>query len=175
DGHKSTMGPYMGIKNVCPSMKVSTQGSVEVATDYFRGMIDWCKQYRGYKEDGTVDVPFDVINFHTYRTDAGGEQWGEATTGMSPEMSGYYEEVFELRKLVQDNCPQVELFLGESGYDWNQGSPHKAPPIGGKSSLEVFGDWILRTALESARAGVDYISFYQLYDDDGTGESEIQY
>lgn len=175
DGHKGALGPGVGVKQADPNMLVCTMGAISVSYEYFRSVIDWCKQYRGYREDGTVDVPFDIIQYHRYNNDEGGGQHGSATTGKSPEESNMYEDVVRLKELVAEFCPEVLIMCGENGYDWNQGSIQKAPPIGSKTALQVIGDWELRTALEMARARVDINTFYQLLDDDPTGESTIQY
>src|SRR5690606_18735981 len=74
DGHKGTMGIDVGVKNADPSMLVCTQGAVGTGYDYFKGVIDWCKQHRGYNQDGSVDVPFDIIQYHRYNNDDNSSQ-----------------------------------------------------------------------------------------------------
>lgn len=175
DGHKGAYGEDVGIKTADPTMLVATMGTIEVNPDYFMGIIDWSRQHRGYLPNGEVDVPFDIINFHSYRNDANGSQFGNATTGVAPEITDLYDDVIRLREIVAKYFPSKKIQWGETGYDWNQGSVQKAPPIGSKTSLEVFGDWILRSSLEAGRIGLDYITFYELYDDDPTGLSTTQY
>ena len=53
DGNKNTMGPGVGIKNADSTMKVVMAGTALATTDYLKGMVDWCRQHRGYKADGT--------------------------------------------------------------------------------------------------------------------------
>ena len=48
------MGPAIGIKNADPAMKVVIAGLV-TGSDYVKGMVDWCKEFRGYKADGSVN------------------------------------------------------------------------------------------------------------------------
>lgn len=175
DGHKGMLGNNVGIKTADPNMQVSTMGTIEVNPSYFQGIIDWSKQYRGYLPNGQVDVPFDVINFHSYRNDAGGSQHGSATTGVCPEQSNLYEDISRLSLLVAKYFPDKKIVWGEFGYDWNQNSIQKAPPIGSKTTFEVSGDWLLRSILEAGRAGIDIITIYQMYDDDVTGENPTQY
>lgn len=169
DGHKGKMGPGVGIKNICPSIKVSTCGTAGIDTKYFQGIIDWSKQYRGYRPDGSIDVPFEAINFHTYRNDGSNEQYeGPRSRGACPEVTNYFTQVSEITKLVKEYFGgSIELILGETGYDHNQQSVQKAIPIGSKSIQQVQADWILRTTLESARANINYITVYQAYDDSG--------
>lgn len=175
DGHKGLLGNDVGVKQADPTMLVSTQGAVSVGYDYFKGVIDWCKQYRGYKPDGTVDVPFDIIQYHRYNNDDNSMQHGGATTGVCPEGSGLYEDVSRLKELLEANCPQVMLMCGETGYDWNQGSVQRAVPIAPKDVYQVIADWEFRTILETARAGVDMLTFYEITDNDPTGASTTQY
>lgn len=175
DGHKGTLGNNVGIKTADPDMMVSTMGTIEVNPSYFQGIIDWSKQYRGYLPNGEVDVPFDVINFHSYRNDAGGTQHGSATTGVCPEQSNLYEDISRLSLLVSEYFPSKKIIWGELGYDWNQDSIQHAPPIGSKTTFEVIGDWLLRSLLIAGRAGIDIVTIYQLYDDDPTGQNPTQY
>ncbi len=57
------------------------------------------------------------------------------------------------------------MWLTETGYDVNQGSPFKAIPIKNKSAQETQADWILRTSLLYARTGIEWVFFYGMYDD----------
>lgn len=175
DGHKGTLGNNVGVKTADPDMLVATMGTIEVSPSYFQGIIDWSKQYRGYLPNGEVDVPFDCINFHSYRNDAGGSQHGSATTGVSPEQSNLYNDIVRICNMVSEYFPNKKVIWGELGYDWNQQSIQKAPPIGTKTTFEVAGDWLLRSLLIAGRAGIDVVTIYQLYDDDSTGQNPTQY
>src|SRR5438045_9090349 len=70
DGHKGTLGHGAGIKKADPNIVVVMGGTASNSTDYLRGIIDWCKEFRGYKPDGSVDLCFDVINYHSYSNTA---------------------------------------------------------------------------------------------------------
>ncbi|WP_240543764.1 hypothetical protein [Spirosoma foliorum] len=76
DGHKNTLGPGVGVKNADPSVTVVMGGMSTATTDYIRAMIDWCKEFRGYRPDGSVNLCWDVINQHLYANDAQSSQGG---------------------------------------------------------------------------------------------------
>jgi hypothetical protein len=165
DGHKNKMGPGVGVKNADPSMKVVMAGLATPTKDYIMGMIDWCKEHRGYKPDGTVDLPWDIINYHFYANDASTNPEKEQTAGIAPEAAkadSFASEFINATRLFAGDMP---VWVTETGYDINPGSQQKAPAINGKKAEEVQADWILRTSLLYARAGVQKLFFYQLYDD----------
>src|SRR5207244_8269143 len=56
DGNKQKLGAAIGVKNADPNMQVVTGGLASANTDYIRGMIDWCKEFRGYKSNGAVNL-----------------------------------------------------------------------------------------------------------------------
>ncbi|UHG89748.1 carbohydrate-binding protein [Spirosoma oryzicola] len=171
DGHKNTMGPGVGVKNADPSVKVVIGGlaSASSGSDYIKGMIDWCKQYRGYKADGTVNLCWDVVNYHMYSDNTSSSQSGNSTRGAAPEVTPINRIAEDFRKTTHLQSYDMPLWVTEAGFDVNQGSPLRAIPIGSKSALETQGDWILRTALFYARQGIEKVFFYQLYDDNATG------
>ncbi len=166
DGHKNTMGPGVGIKNADPSMVVVMGGltSLVSGTDYVRGMIDWCKEFRGYKPDGHVDLCWDVINYHLYSDNANSMQSGSSTRGATPELSVATQVARNVVKMAYEACYGMPVYISETGYDLHPGSPLKAIPIGSKSALITQADWNLRTALMYAREGIDRVDFYQTYD-----------
>lgn len=163
DGHQGTMGTGVGVKNADPTMRVVMGGIASTETDYIRAIIDWCKEFRGYRADGTVDLCFDVINYHMYANDAQSSQNGYPTRGAAPEVSGAGDAADAFVALAREYG--VEVWITETGYDINPHSPIRAIPIGTKSTLEVQADWILRTALLNARHGISRTFFYQTYDE----------
>ena len=162
DGHKNTMGPGVGVKNADPSMLVVMGGTAAPQDDYVRGIIDWCKEYRGYKADGSVNLCFDVINYHCYANATGASQSTASARGAAPELTkiGNYADAL----VALGRQYHKEVWVTEAGYDVNQGSPLHAPPIGDKNPEQVQADWILRTALFYARHGVSRLFLYQTYD-----------
>ena len=168
DGHKNTMGPAIGIKNADPSMQVVIAGLV-TGSDYVKGMVDWCKEFRGYKADGSVNLCWDVVNFHLYTDNSSSSQSGTSTRGAAPEVTIANTIVDGFVKVSHDVSQDMPVWITEAGYDVHQESPLKAIPIGSKTAQETQGDWILRTSLFSARHGISKVFFYQMYDDNNGG------
>jgi endoglucanase len=170
DGDKNKMGPGVGVHSADPSMKVVMAGLAMPSTDYLRGMIDWCKEYRGYRSDGSVDCPWDVINYHFYANDASTDPSKHQTTGIAPELAradSFAREFINTSHLYLHDMP---VWVTETGYDINPASPQKAAATPGKQATETQADWILRTSLLYARSGIQKVFFYQLYDDNaGSG------
>lgn len=149
DGHKNSMGTGTGVKNADPNMLVVMGGLVSNVADPIRGIVAWSKTNRGYRPDGSVDVPFDVINYHTYV----GENPDTSSIGSTADIM--------LEVAAELNVP---VFITETGYDTNQGSPIKAPVIGSKSADQVRADWILRSMIIYSRKKIQRVFIYQDYD-----------
>ncbi|HEY0053799.1 MAG TPA: T9SS type A sorting domain-containing protein, partial [Pedobacter sp.] len=170
DGHKNTMGPGIGIKNADPSMKVVIAGLVSPVTDYTRGMVDWCKEFRGYNPDSTVNLCWDIVNYHAYSNDAQSSQDGNNTRGAAPEKGGLAQVADMYLQFAHESSNDQEVWVTETGFDSHPGSSLRAIPIADKTVEQVRGDWILRTSLLYARQGIKRCFFYSLYDlgTDGT-------
>jgi endoglucanase len=132
-------------------------------------MVDWCKEFRGYKADGSVNLCWDVVNFHLYTDNASSSQSGTSTRGAAPEVTTANTILDNFVKVSHDVSQDMPVWITEAGYDVHQESPLKAIPIGSKTALETQGDWILRTSLFSARHGISKVFFYQMYDDNNGG------
>lgn len=165
DGHKKALGPGVGVKNADSKMLVVMGGLASASTDYVRGMIDWCKEFRGYKADGTVNLCWDIVNYHLYANDARYAPNAWPTTGIAPELSINDSVAAAFIQMVHEYAADMPVWITETGYDLNQGSPQKAIPIGNKTAMETQADWIVRTALTYARSGIQRLFFYQLVDD----------
>jgi len=168
DGHKNTMGPAIGVKNADPNMKVVIAGLV-TGSDYVKGMVDWCKEFRGYKADGSVNLCWDIVNFHLYTDNGSSSQSGQSTRGAAPEVTIANTILDKFVEVSHDISQDMPVWITEAGFDVHQESPLKAIPIGNKTALETQGDWILRTSLFSARHGISKVFFYQMYDDNLSG------
>ncbi len=173
DGHKNTMGPGVGVKNADPTMKVVMGGLASANPEYVMGMIEWCKINRGYRADGSVDICWDVINYHWYSHDASAIPSGVPTRGMAPEKNNTFEKARAFVELSKKYCGNIPVWVTEAGYDANPNSPLRAIPIGSKNILATQADWILRTSFLYARAGIQRLFFYQAYDDNF--ENPVQY
>ena len=87
DGNMGKLGKDAGVKTADPNMVVVMGGLASASTDYVQKMIDWCKKNRGYKKDGSVNLCFDVINYHLYSNNGDVRTHKRATTGIAPELS----------------------------------------------------------------------------------------
>ena len=163
DGNHNTMGPGVGVKNADPTMMVVMAGTAGITTDFVRGMIDWSREFRGYRGGG-VDIPWDVTNYHFYSNDADYTPYKKQTTGVAPELS---KAAAVARNFVQMAHTYAigPVWVTEAGYDINQQSPQKAVPIKDKTALQTQADWTLRTSLLYARAGIQKVFYYELMDD----------
>lgn len=168
DGNKNTMGPNVGVKNADPNMQVVMGGLASPNPDYVKGMVEWCRQYRGYRPDGSVNLCWDVINYHHYSNDAGSSQAGNPTRGMAPEVSDAGQVAQSFLAMAHQYAGDMPVWITETGFDQNQGSPLKAVAIGSRTVEQTQADWILRTSLAYARWGVERVFLYQLYDDNPT-------
>lgn len=170
DGHKGQLGPGAGVKNADTSMKVVIAGMANPNTDYVRGMIDWCKEFRGMKPDGTVDLPWDIINYHYYSNDASDITGKRQTKGVAPELSRAEAIAGEFIQMAHQYAGDMPVWVTEAGYDINLSSPQRAISLNGRPTQETQADWILRTSLTYARAGIQKLFFYELKDDnEGNG------
>lgn len=166
DGHKNTMGPGVGVKNADPNMKVVMAGLSFARPDYVRGMIDWCKEFRGYNADGSVNLCWDVVNYHLYADNANSSTQGSnSTRGAAPEVSEAGKIAKDFIQMSHEYLNDMPVWISELGYDLNQGSPLKAIPVGDKSEYITQADWILRSALMYNRLGLERTFFYEVYDD----------
>lgn len=171
DGHKGTMGKGVGVKNADSSIKVAMGGIARPDVNFVKGMVEWCKENRGYNADGSVNLCFDIINYHMYSND--NTNWFSKFTskkrGMAPELNNMGKIADSFVDLAKTLGPKVEVWSTELGYDLRPQSVQRAIPIGTKSVLLTQADWIIRSSLLYARHGIDRIFFYQLFDDDAPG------
>lgn len=171
DGHKGKLGPGVGVKNADPNMKVVMAGLADPGTGYIMAMIDWCKEYRGYRADGSVDVPWDIINYHYYANDAN-TTGKEQTTGVAPELTTTAQVANEFMMFSQQHCGGMPVWVTEAGYDVHPQSVQRATAVGKKDVLLTQADWTLRTSLLYARCGIERVFYYELYDDNATNATK---
>ena len=166
------MGPGVGVKNADPSMQVVMGGVASPVPDYFVGMVDWCREFRGYNADGSVNLCWDVINYHVYPDNANSMQGG-GSRGAAPEVAHMDTIASKFIKAAHTFAKDMPVWVTETGYDLNQGSVLKAIPIGSKTAAQTQADWVLRNSLLYARMGVERTFFYMIDDQDTS--STIQF
>jgi hypothetical protein len=126
DGHKGALGNNVGVKTADPNMSLSMPGLAVATFEEILSMLDWFRENRGYKQDGSIDIPFDCINYHMYSNDAGSNQYGSATRGMPPETSGFSDTMKYFTNLSDEHMKGMPIILGEYGYDISQFSNQRA-------------------------------------------------
>ncbi len=166
DGHRGAMGRTVGIRNADPGMRLVMGGLARPEIEYLKAMKLWADFHRG------GDFPADVVNLHHYSNDAGG-QGGRPTVGVSPEADGLRERFQRVVEWRDRFLPGKEVWVSEFGYDTNPKSTQHAPAIGTADAQEVQGQWIVRSFLALAAAGVDRAQVYMLRDVDAN--STVQY
>ena len=166
DGHLDSLGITKGIKNADTTAKMVMGGLAQINVDYIKAIKLWADHHRN------GEVPFDVINVHHYSNDGGG-QFGGGSAGISPEDDQLKEKMKALVDYRNQYMPDKEVWISEFGYDINPSSPQKAPAIDTTPAEEVQGQWIIRSYLELAAAGVDRAALFMLRDVDIN--SNIQY
>ncbi|AOM80326.1 hypothetical protein [Pedobacter steynii] len=172
DGHKGTMGKGVGVKNADPSIKVAMGGIAKPDVNFVKDMVEWCKKNRGYRADGSVNLCFDIINYHMYSNDNTSwfSKFSSKKRGMAPELNNMGKIADSFVDLARTlGPPNVEVWSTELGYDLREQSIQRAIPIGSKSAQLTQADWIVRSSLLYARHGVSRIFFYQLFDSDEPG------
>ena len=172
DGDKGRLGKNVGVKNADPNIKVVMAGLAKADPNYVRTMVNWCRVHRGYRADGSVNLCFDVINYHYYSSNAKPNSTDFGTEGVAPELAQTAELADAFVRLGKQY--HLPVWVTESGYDINQGSPQKAIPIGNKPALVTQADWIIRTSLLYARHGVNKVFYYELFDDNSTNSTQFE-
>jgi endoglucanase len=165
DGDQHKLGQGVGVKTADSNMKVVMAGLAAPTTEYVRGMVDWCKEFRGYKSDGSVNLAWDVINYHYYANDASIDPTAQQTTGIAPELAGTAACAATFIAVASNCCKGMPVWVTEAGYDINEGSIQRAPAIKKRTAEETQADWTLRTSLLYAATGVQQLFFYELTDD----------
>ena len=165
DGDQGRLGATFGVKAADPAAKMVMGGLsgaygngavwVTSITDYLDGVRAWSTAHRG------GSFPADVINVHYYSFGPGGGQ-----PALSPEDDGVETKLAAITAYRDANLPGKEVWWTEFGYDTNQGSVLRAPPLGGNSAEVVQGQWLVRELLAGLGAGIDRSTIYLLRDSD---------
>lgn len=170
DGDKGRLGKGVGVKTADPNMKVVMGGIATANPEFVRAMINWCRVHRGLRPDGSIDICFDVINYHYYANNTEPGSNKQANIGVAPELTG--AATLADRFVMLGKRYHLPVWITEAGYDLNQGSPQRAIPIGNKPPLITQADWIIRTAFMYARHGIQRVFFYELYDDNSANPTQ---
>ncbi|RXZ80854.1 hypothetical protein EBB07_16715 [Paenibacillaceae bacterium] len=174
DGHQGTMldsnnESTFGVKQADPNATFVMAGladaSLSYSLDYIKAVKLWGEQNRD-ANGINGSFPGDVINLHVYTFN---DEW----KGLSPEAFGLKNKLKVFTDYRNRYLPDKEVWVSEFGYDVNPGSPISAQPIVNTanqvnySSEEVQAQWLTRSYLEIAAAGVERAQMYMIRDTDG--------
>jgi hypothetical protein len=154
--------PNVGLKASGSSALVSLGGLAESEPYILYQIMEWSKQHRGYRVDGTIDLPFDVYSFHCYSSLEGQRQGVQG--GIAPEygMAPYYKRLDEIRN---HNFPWLRIHLGEWGWDISANSSLNAPAFGQYSANQTSAMWTVRNLLLMGEFHIDASSYYRIKSD----------
>ncbi|WEA02201.1 hypothetical protein [Mucilaginibacter sp. SJ] len=165
DGNKGKLGKNAGVKNADPNMKVVIGGLATADVNFVKKMVEWCRTNRGYRADGSINLCFDIINYHYYNNNGNILTHQSATFGLPPELSMAGQIADSFVQYANSFVKPIPVWVTESGYDINKGSYQRALYVGKKTPKSTQADWILRTSLLYIRHGIQRVFYYQLFDD----------
>lgn len=159
DGHKNAFA-NTGAKQADSTIDVLLPGLATDKIDQVLGIIDEARRVRGYNADGTINLPFNVINIHIYSTPGG--QYASGVKGGIPPEQGMIPQVKMFVSMLQRLAPHCKLYVSEWGWDQNKNSPYHAGIFGPYDREAVGGMWLVRGMLTMDAAGVDRATYYTL-------------
>ncbi|MFN8207984.1 MAG: hypothetical protein U0T82_11335 [Bacteroidales bacterium] len=167
DGHMGAMGQGMGIKTADTSMLVILAGLGTLDTSYIKAIKFWCDNYR------KGSFPADVISFHHYCNTSGGQGFIGGSKGVSPEADDFKGRMQRLVEWRNRNLPDCQVWITEFGWDALPGTAqsaagHKLFPVK-YTAEDLQADWLVRSYLAGAAAGIDRMSMFMLRDEPGEG------
>lgn len=153
DGHLGSLGAGYGAKTADPNIKFVMAGLAEMSLEYIQAMKLWSDTYRN------GSFPADVINLHHYSNVSGGQE-ANLKEAISPEDDSLKYKLAKIVEYRDRYLPGKEIWLSEFGYDTNPNSPQGVKPIGNNDVFEVQAQWLVRSYLEIAAAGLDRAHVY---------------
>ncbi|MEM9885727.1 MAG: T9SS type A sorting domain-containing protein [Bacteroidota bacterium] len=143
-------------------------GISELNPKYIRAVKFWFDYYRP-----DIPFPFKAITFHDYSNNGFG-RIPLADYGISPEEYGLKERLEALVEYRDRYLPETEIWLSEFGYDSAPGSIQSPDcrvhcdfcnSLACKDKLlEIQAQWLIRSFLESAAAGIDRAMVFSMRD-----------
>jgi len=166
DGDQGRLGATFGVKSADPEMKMVMAGlagsggaawSSNVIA-YFQGIKTWSDTHRA------GSFPADVLNMHIYCFGPDGFGVPNPRPAISPEACDLKGQLAAVVGWRDANLPGKELWLTEFGYDTDPASNLRAPQMGSASAQVVQAQWLVRSMLAIAEAGIDRATLYMLRD-----------
>jgi hypothetical protein len=161
DGHKGKY-PNAGLKASGCTAMFSSGGVAEGEAFLLYQMIEWSIKNRGYRSDGSVDLPFDIYSFHCYSSLEGQRQG--IPGGIPPELGAapYFQKINTVRKRY---IPKTRIHVGEWAWDVSATSPLNAPAFGSYSAHQVSAMWTVRELCLMAENEINASSYYRIVQD----------
>lgn len=159
------------IKAVNPTMKVIPGGLAGPDASYYKAIADYCRD-KGYKVTDYVDG----LTYHMYLNNKLGEQHSGKRHAMPPELANVNDRASDFALVSAEHFNKVPVYLTETGYAVRLPSEQLAQPIMDTAGNEVYnsveaqGIYTMRTALWASAVKHDYVSYYELFDQDNTGK-----
>jgi endoglucanase len=161
DGHKG-LYPNVGLKTSGSQALVSMCGLAESEPYILYQVMEWSIKNRGYRADGTIDLPFDIYSFHCYSSLEGQR---EGIPGGVPPEYGMYPYFKRLNEIRNHYFPWLKIHLGEYGWDVSANSPLNAPAFGKYTADQTSAMWTVWAILMQAENGIDAGSYYRIKTD----------
>jgi hypothetical protein len=161
DGHKGKY-PGVGLKASGCTALFSSGGVAEGEPFLLYQIVEWSIKNRGYKTDGSVDLPFDIYSFHCYSSLEGQRQGIPGGTPPEIGMVTYFEKINNFRKRY---APKLKIHLGEFGWDINAQSNLNAPAFGNYSAHQTSGMWTVRAIVLMSAYEINANSYYRISQD----------
>lgn len=169
DGHEGTMGVGHGVIYADPNIQVAMAGLAGCPVGYIRSMAMWSKLNR---QDG--DLPFDIINVHTYCRSYVDVNGANIAVGSSPEEFGLVESLQDLIDWRDTYYPDKPIWLTEFGWDTNESylTEQSSHSYGEYTSRQVQAMWLVRSYLLLSASGIDKAFWYMTSggNDDSVGK-----
>lgn len=158
DGHRGALGPGVGIKQADPHLPVVMGGLAQLNLDYLEIIRLWSI----YQREG--DFPAEVLNFHHYSNDAGGQE-GVPKRGVSPEKDALKTRMQSLIQYRDSHLKDQAIWLSEYGYDSNPRSPQGVPgEMNDYTAEQMQALWLLRASLLLWSSGLEQAHIYMFRD-----------
>lgn len=164
DGHKGKY-PGVGLKASGSAALFSIGGLAEAEPYLLYQIMEWSEKNRGYRADGSIDLPFDIYSFHLYSGLSGQR---EGTPGGIPPEYNVWQSMKKLQKVRDRFFPWLKIHIGEWGWDVNANSPLNAPAFGRYTAHQTSAMWTVRDLICAASSGINATSYYRIkqdYDD----------
>lgn len=158
DGHNGTLGPGHGLKGADPNMPFIMGGLAGLDTNYLEAIRLWSLYQRPNK-----NFPADVLNFHHYSNDAGGQD-DRAHYGIPPEDDSLQQRLEHLVNYRNRVLTGKKIFLSEFGYDSNPGSIQAPAPDDSLAVLEAQANFLVRAMILAHASGIDGAFVYMFRD-----------